>query len=60
MAQTSANNELVASVMNLPDEDYLFIKDTGEARDLRTIQVKELQSLVKTLYRDYGYHRGQY
>jgi hypothetical protein len=20
-----------------PDEDYMFIKDTGEARDLRTI-----------------------
>jgi hypothetical protein len=49
-----------AMATNKPDEDYMFIKDTGEARDLRSIQVKELHQLVKTLYKDYGYHRGLY
>lgn len=43
-----------------PDEDYMFIKDTGEARDLRTIQVKELQAIVRSLYKSYGYHRKEY
>jgi len=38
----------------------MFIKDTGEARDLRTIQVKELQAIVRSLYKSYGYHRKEY
>jgi hypothetical protein len=41
----------------MKDEDFRFIKETGEARDLRTVPPKELQALVKSLYKDFQYHK---
>jgi hypothetical protein len=46
--------------MTATDPDYLFVKETGEARNLTVVPPKELQALVKSLWKDYEYHRGLY
>jgi hypothetical protein len=44
----------------MEDADFMIIKDTGGARDLRKIKPKELQALVRGMYKDYEYHLGLY
>jgi hypothetical protein len=46
--------------MTATDTDYLFVKETGEARNLTVVPPKELQALVKSLWKDYEYHRALY
>jgi hypothetical protein len=44
----------------MSDADYGIVKETGEARDIRAVQPKELQSLNKGLYKEYDLHRSQH
>jgi hypothetical protein len=44
----------------MEDEDYLFIKDAGDVRDLRRICTKELNALVQSMLKDYKYHQREY